>query len=82
MAETIRGKNIAILVTEGFEQAELEKPRQALIDAGAETQVVSPMKDKVRGWDVKDWGKEVDVDVPLQSADPANTMPSSSPVES
>ena len=29
MAETIQGKKIAILVTEGFEQAELEKPRQA-----------------------------------------------------
>ena len=72
MAETIQGKKIAILLTEGFEQAELEKPRQALIDAGAETQVVSPMKGKVRGWDMKDWGEEVDVDVPLQSADPAN----------
>jgi hypothetical protein len=40
MAENIHGKKIAILVTEDFEQVELERTRQALIDAGAETQVV------------------------------------------
>jgi len=72
MAESIQGKRIAILVTEGFEQAELDKPRKALDDAGATTEVVSPMKDKVRGWDMKDWGREVSVDVPLPSADPNN----------
>jgi len=67
----IQGKRIAILVTEGFEQVELEKPRQALKDAGAETDVVSPQEKKVRGWNMTDWGHEVDVDVPLSSADPS-----------
>jgi protease I len=66
----IHGKRIAILATEGFEQVELEKPRAALQQAGAETEVISPAKDKIRGWNMKDWGNEVDVDVPLSSADP------------
>jgi protease I len=71
MAENLQGKKVAILVAEGFEQVELERPRQALIDAGAETEVVSPVKGRVRGWDMTDWGDEVNVDVPLDSADPA-----------
>jgi len=71
MAENLQGKKVAILVAEGFEQVELERPRQALIDAGAETEVISPAKGRVRGWDTTDWGEEVNVDVPLDSADPS-----------
>jgi protease I len=70
MAENIQGKRIAILVAEGFEQIELERPRQALIEAGGETEVISPAKGRVRGWDMTDWGDEIDVDMPLSSADP------------
>jgi protease I len=69
VANTLNGKTIAILATDGFEQSELLKPKQALEDAGAKTQVVSPAEKKIKGWDTKDWGKEVPVDVPLQSAD-------------
>ena len=71
MAENLKGKKVAILAADGFEQAELEKPRQALNDAGAETVLVSPAKDKVKGWDMKDWGREVKVDLLLDEADPA-----------
>jgi len=71
VANTLHGKTIAILATDGFEQSELLKPRQALEDAGAKTQVVSPSEKKIKGWDMKDWGKEVSVDVPVQSADPS-----------
>jgi protease I len=71
VANTLHGKTIAILATDGFEQSELLKPKQALEDAGAKTQVVSPSEKKIKGWDMKDWGKEVSVDVPLQSADPS-----------
>jgi protease I len=71
MADTLKGKNIAILATDGFEQSELEKPKSALEEAGARTQVVSPKDDKIKGWDKKDWGKEVKVDVPLNSANPS-----------
>ena len=33
--DTLKGKRIAILVTDGFEQVELVEPRLALDDAGA-----------------------------------------------
>jgi len=68
----LQGKKIAILATDGFEQAELLEPRKALDEAGASTQVVSPKKDKIKGWNMKDWGKEVPVDTPLDSASPDN----------
>lgn len=71
VANTLQGKRIAILATDGFEQSELIKPRQALDEAGARTQVVSPKEDKIKGWDIKDWGKNVPVDVPLKSANPS-----------
>jgi protease I len=69
MPDTLKGKTIAILATDGFEQSELIKPKQALEDAGAKTQVVSPKEGQIKGWDKKDWGKQVPVDVNLKSAD-------------
>lgn len=71
MPNTLKGKTVAILATDGFEQSELMKPRQALEEAGAQTQVVSPTENKIRGWEKKDWGNEVAVDVPLKAADAA-----------
>jgi protease I len=65
---TLQGKKVAILVTDGFEQSELLEPRKALDDAGATTQVVSPANKKVKGWNHKEWGNEVPVDVSLDSA--------------
>jgi protease I len=64
----LQGKKVAILATDGFEQSELLEPRKALDEAGATTQVVSPTGKKIKGWDQKDWGKEVSVDVPLDAA--------------
>jgi protease I len=71
MPNTLQGKKVAILVTDGLEQVELTKPRRALDEAGAQTQVVSPAKGKAKGWNHTEWGEEVQVDVPLKSADPA-----------
>jgi protease I len=71
MPNNLQGKTIAILATDGFEQSELTKPKKALEEAGARTQVVSPAGDKIKGWDKKDWGEEVPVDITLDSADPA-----------
>jgi protease I len=71
MPNNLQGKTIAILATDGFEQSELTKPKKALEEAGARTQVVSPAGGKIKGWDRKDWGQEVPVDIALDSADPA-----------
>jgi protease I len=67
---TLEGLKVAILVTDGFEQVELLEPRRALDQAGADTRVVSPKPDRVRGWNFTDWGDELPVDVPLDRARP------------
>jgi protease I len=67
---TLDGIKVAILVTDGFEQVELTEPRKALDQAGAQTQIVSPKNDRVRGWKFTDWGDRLPVDVGLASAKP------------
>ena len=68
MAGKLNGKKIAILVENGFEQVEMTEPRQALEEAGGGTDLISPVKGKVKGWQHTDWGDEFDVDVPLSEA--------------
>jgi protease I len=58
----IENKRVAVLATDGFEQSELEKPVEALKDAGARVEIVSLKSGKIKGWDQKDWGDEVAVD--------------------
>lgn len=70
MAHNLSGKRIAILVENGFEQSELMEPRKALDQAGATTQVVSPVEGQVRGWKEREWGESVPVDLALERADP------------
>ena len=41
MAHDLHGKTIAILAADGVEQVELERPRDAVEEAGAETQLLS-----------------------------------------
>jgi protease I len=64
----LQGMRVAILATDGFEQAELLEPRMALDHAGASTFVISPSDDTIRGWSNKTWGIELPVDIPLKSA--------------
>ena len=68
--DTLNGLKVAILATDGFEQSELTEPRKALDEAGADTEIISPKKGKVRGWKMKEWGDEVSVDQALDEADP------------
>jgi protease I len=66
----LKGRRIAILATDGFEQSELEKPLQKLREAGATVDVVSPEGGEIKGWDAKDWGRPVKVDRTLDEARP------------
>lgn len=59
------GKRIAILATNGFEQSELEVPRDRLREAGADVVVVSPESGSIRGWQQADWGDKVEVNMAL-----------------
>ena len=67
---SLNGLKVAILITDGFEQVEMVKPREALDEAGAETSIVSPKNQSVRGWNFVNWGEEFAVDIPLDKADP------------
>ena len=44
MERELEGMKVAILVENGFEEAELQEPRAALDVAGAVTQIVSPVE--------------------------------------
>ena len=70
MNEQLSGKRVAILVADGFEQVELTGPKQALELAGATTQIVSPAKGQVKGWNHTEWGDQFPVDLPLEQARP------------
>jgi protease I len=61
----LKGKKIAILATHGFEQSELEVPRDTLKKSGAAVDVISLAPGEIRGWDKKDWGRSVKVDKTL-----------------
>jgi protease I len=67
----LSGLRVAILVENGFEQVEMEKPRAALHEAGAQTFLVSPSKDTVQGVNHDDPGDTFPVDVTMKDADPA-----------
>jgi protease I len=69
-ANALNGKRVAILATDGVEQVELLQPRQALIDAGAQAQVVSPKSDQIKAWNLTNWGDQIKVDIPLSQANP------------
>jgi len=61
-SDKLKGKKVAILATDGFEQVELTKPKKFLEDAGAEVHVVSLKSGSIKGWDEDKWGDKVDVD--------------------
>lgn len=67
---TLTGKKVAILTENGFEEVELTSPKKALEDAGAEVEIVSPQKEKVKAWSHDHWSIEVPVDVNVEDADP------------
>jgi protease I len=68
MPNELANKRILILATNGFEQSELEVPRDRLKAAGAHVDVVSPESGEIKGWEKKDWGRAVKVDKTLGDA--------------
>ncbi|ABM32182.1 type 1 glutamine amidotransferase domain-containing protein [Paracidovorax citrulli] len=65
-----RGRRIALLVTDGFEQAELTGPRDALEGAGFDAQIVAPKPGQVQGFNHVDKADRFDVDQTLDQASP------------
>ena len=50
MSQSLNGKRVAILVTDGFEQVELTGPKEALEKAGATAEIISAKNGEVTGW--------------------------------
>lgn len=65
MSTHLEGLRVAALATNGFEEVELISPREALEEAGATVDLVSPESGTIRSWDHTDWGKDYPVDRPL-----------------
>lgn len=74
MENKLTGYKVAILVTNGFEQSEMEKPKKAIEEAGGMVQIIAPNKGKVKGWKDKNWGDDFDVDVELRDANSADYL--------
>jgi len=68
MDNKLKGKKIAILVADGFEQIELTAPREALEAAGASIEIVSPADKEVQGWNHDEKADVFPVDMPLTRA--------------
>ncbi len=64
----LQGKRVAILATDGFEQSELQQPLNVLRDLGANVKIVSLKAGTIKGWEKKDWGAEIDVDLTVAEA--------------
>ncbi|WP_026432044.1 type 1 glutamine amidotransferase domain-containing protein [Paracidovorax oryzae] len=63
-------RRVALLVTDGFEQAELAGPRDALQRAGFDAQIVAPKPGQVQGFNHVDKADRFDVDQTLDQASP------------
>ncbi|RVV98791.1 type 1 glutamine amidotransferase [Mesobaculum littorinae] len=69
---SINAAKILIMATNGFEQSELEVPRDKLRAAGATVHVASPSGDAIKGWDKTDWGQKADVDLKISNVSVAD----------
>lgn len=65
-------KKIAILATHGFEESELQSPKEHLEQQGWEAHVISPEGGSIKAWAEKNWGKEYNVDKTISEANAAD----------
>lgn len=66
----IADSKILIISTHGFEQSELEFPRDQLRAKGAEVHVATLDGKAAKGWEGSDWGREAEADLKIADADP------------
>jgi protease I len=70
MADMLKGKKVAILAADMFERVELEEPRKALEDAGAEVEIVSIHDGEIQGFDHFDPASSLKVDRTVEEVSP------------
>ena len=65
----LKGKRVAIIVTDGFEQIEMTSPREALEKAGAKCVLIGPKDGEVQGFKHHDKADKFKVEMTLAKAD-------------
>jgi protease I len=68
MPSTLQGKKVAILATDGVEQVEFTRPRDALKEAGAQVDVISIKSDPIQAFQHLDKGDTFPVDREVSDA--------------
>jgi protease I len=68
--ERLDGKAVAILADNGFEQAEMTDPRDALQAAGAKTTLISVSRGQIQGYHHDKPGDKFTVEQTFEEADP------------
>jgi protease I len=69
MDTTLKGRRVAIILTDGFEQIEMTSPREALENAGARCVLIAPEAGEVQGFKHHDKADKFPVDLTLTKAD-------------
>ena len=70
MPARLSGKTVAILATDGFEQAELLEPQKALTEAGAKVDIISLKTGPIQGFDHITPGQTVEATKALSDVQP------------
>ena len=70
MADTLNGKRVAIVATDGVEQVELTEPRNALESAGAQVELVSIEAGEFQGFNHLDKADTFTADKAAKDANP------------
>lgn len=63
----ITDAKVLLISADGFEQSELEVPRDKLREAGATVTIATPDGKNVKGWKDKNWGPEAIADASLDA---------------
>jgi protease I len=69
MADELKGKHVAFLFTEGVEQVELEKPLEAIRNAGGDAELISLEQGEVEAWNHFDKGDKFEATKAVSDAD-------------
>ena len=68
MAKTLQSQKIAVLISNGFNEADFLSIQKAMIEQGASLRIVSTDSGLVNGWDGKGWGHNFAIDAQLNTA--------------
>lgn len=64
----LKGKRVAILATNGFEESELFEPKRALEEKGAIVHIISTESGRIKAWNHGNWSKEIEVNYNVKNA--------------